>query len=144
PTLPAVRVVADDRRRIPTIDGLCTPIIRGCDGDPCSRAVALPGSGLVGFMNAARVSTLDVKDAPSVDDVEALKPRECGLRDVVKTWAWALRGPAAADGAPGPLQGLLLATCGAVPSREGYFSTSTTQLLVYGAGGNLDLVLGPD
>jgi hypothetical protein len=141
--LPPVKVVPGDHRRIPTIDGLCTPTIQGCDGEPCYQSLAMPGNGLVAFMNAAQLATLEAKDAPSIEDIDARKPGECDMRDVVKTWAWALRGAAAADGTPGPLQGLFLATCGAVLTREGYGSESVTQLLVYGADGNLDLVVGP-
>src|SRR4030095_8921992 len=119
PGMAPVQVVARDRRKLPAVDGLCTPGINICFDEGCFEAFRLPGAGQVGFLQTAGVGVLDVTDAPALADVLAGKPKECRRRDVIKTWGWALRGKPGADGVA-PLEALYLASCGMVESREGY------------------------
>jgi hypothetical protein len=134
-----VQVVAEDKRRIPVVDGLCVRKLSYCEEEPCYKALPMPLTGQMAFMNATQLSTLDLKDGPSLADVASGKPKECGRREP-KTWAWALRGAPAAAGSAGPLEALLLASCGTIDTREGHAVASAVQLLVYGGDGKLELV----
>jgi hypothetical protein len=134
-----VQAVPQDKRRIPTVDGLCIRGLVGCDEDPCYKALPMPLTGQMAFLNAANVSTLEVKDSPTPADVVAQKPKECQRRQP-KTWVWALRGEPAAGGGAGRIEALLLASCGMVPTREGETTASSVQLLVYGKEGRLEIV----
>ena len=77
-----VQVVSRDRRAIPQVDATCAPSILGCDSDPCYMAMPLPATATVGFMNAATLSTLEIKNPPTIEDVEALIPKECTMLGV--------------------------------------------------------------
>jgi hypothetical protein len=116
--------------------------INSCLDDGCYEAFPLPGWGQVAFLQTAGLGTLDVTDAPALTDALAGKPKECRRRDLIKTWAWALRSKPGADGTA-PLEALYLVSCGMVESREGYMEAHDTQLLVYGQDGKLELLVTP-
>jgi hypothetical protein len=137
-----VQAVARDKRKLPAVDGLCTPGINSCLDDGCYVAFSLPGSGQVAFLQTAGLGILNVTDSPALADALAGKPKECRRRDQVKTWAWAMRGKPGADGTA-PLEALFLVSCGMVESREGYMEARDTQLLVFGQDGKLELLATP-
>jgi hypothetical protein len=70
-----VQAVARDRRRIPVVDGVCTPSINGCFDDGCYEQFPLPGPGVVGFLHNAQLGVLDVTSAPALADVTSSRSR---------------------------------------------------------------------
>jgi hypothetical protein len=137
-----VRVSVSDKRPIPTVDGLCAPSIAGCFEDPCDRALPLPITGQLGYLDANALALVEQTGLASFSDVMAHKPAPC-RREGKTTFGWALRdAPSDPTGGAGRLRGLLLAVCGLVEGREGPYPSSTAQLLVYGADGRLEIVAG--
>jgi len=137
-----VQVVARDKRKVPTVDSICRPELLGCDGDPCYHALPLPSPGVVGYLDAGQMSLLEIKGSPSIAEIGNGGPKECASRRGAKTWAFALRGAPGAGGTA-PLEALMLATCGTVPTREGYERASNLELLVFGPEGKLELLAMP-
>ena len=140
-TMTPVRVSSRDKRPIPTVDGLCTPQLDSCQEDPCESALPLPLVSQIGYLDAEALALVEQTGLPSFADTVALKPPQCH-REQPTTFAWALRDAAATapDGGVAPLRALLLVVCGLADGREGPYPSSRTQLLVYGAGGRLEVV----
>jgi hypothetical protein len=138
-----VRVSVRDKRPLPTVDGLCWPGIAGCFEDPCYRALPLPLTAQLGYLNADALALIEQSGLPSFADVMAHKPPQC-RRTENALYAWAVRdaAPAGANAGEGRLRALLLVVCGMVEGREGPFPSSSHQLLVYGDDGRLDVVAG--
>src|SRR5206468_3931883 len=85
-----VQVVPRDKRKIPAMDGTCVPSLDSCSEDPCYRALPLPSAGVVGALDAARMSLLEVKGSPSIEEISAARAKPCQRMDAT-TWAWAVR-----------------------------------------------------
>ena len=134
----AVQVVVEDKRPMPRVDGLCTPILDSCSFNACANEVELPMFAELGWLSARQLAVFDKKDAASFADVLAAKPRECTRRDVGAVHAWARRGAPGADGRES-LEALLVVRCGATESREGLQPQAMAQLLVYDSDGRLNL-----
>jgi hypothetical protein len=134
--LAPVRAVARVSRPLPAVDGLCQPPVDTCIENPCAQALPMPLGGQLGFLQASTVGTLAAKDVPPLADALAMKPAVCKTR-AGATWAWAQRGP---DGSA--LEALVLFQCGLVMGREGYYPSSTLQLLVYDGEGRVELAAG--
>ena len=140
-SMPAVRVSVRDKRPIPAVDGLCTPVMDSCFEDPCESRLPLPITGQIGYLDAAALALIEQTGLPSFADAMAHKPPQCNRAEPA-TFAWALRDAAAA-GSPaesGPLRALLLVRCGLVQGREGSYPAAHPQLLVYGGDGKLEVV----
>jgi hypothetical protein len=135
----AVRISTRDKRPIPQIDGVCVATLDSCVEDPCGDSLPLPTQ--LGYLDARSLVTTEQNGLPAVDDVIARKPPQCNRREPT-TFAYVSRGPASADGTPGAIRAVLLATCGLIEGREGMFPASRPQLLVYGADGSLGVVAG--
>jgi hypothetical protein len=134
----AVRISAQDKRPIPTVDGLCTPTLDSCEEDPCDRSLPLPMSRQLGYLRADGLALIEQTALPSVAEAQGLKPAQCHARSET-TFAWALRDTTG-DGNPGRLRAVLLMVCGVKEGREGSYPAGRSQLLVYGDSGQLELV----
>jgi hypothetical protein len=142
-TMTAVRVSAKDKRAFPTVDGLCAPSIDSCVQDACEDALPLPITGQMGYLETEALALIEQTGLPSFEDALARKPPQCN-KQAPATFAWALRDPAssAPDAGVPRLRALLLVRCGMVEGREGPYPSSTSQLLVYGGDGRLEVVNG--
>ena len=49
-----VQAVARDKRKLPAVDGLCSPGMNSCFDDGCFEAFPLPGTGQVAFLQTVR------------------------------------------------------------------------------------------
>lgn len=134
----AVRISAQDKRPIPTVDGLCTPTLDSCEEDPCDRSLPLPISRQLGYLRADGLAVIEQTGLPAFAEAQGLKLAQCHARTET-TFAWALRDPAG-DGSPGRLRAVLLMVCGVKEGREGSYPAGRSQLLVYGDSGQLELV----
>jgi hypothetical protein len=135
-----VRISTRDKRPLPTVDGVCTPQLGDCVEDPCWESLPLPRQ--VGYLTAQSLVATEQSGLPALADVLDLKPPQCH-RGEATTFAYVTRDAPAADGAPGQIRALLLATCGMVEGREGSYPAAQPQLLVYGTEGLLDVIAGP-
>lgn len=133
-----VKAVAQVKRPLPAVDGLCRPSLDFCEEDPCFQALPMPLNGQLAFLDAANVGILGVKGTPTADVALSKELPACKTR-AGTTLAWAHQGPRGADGAPGRLEALLLYQCALTMGREGYFPASAVQLLVYDGEGKLQL-----
>ena len=133
-----VQAVPKDTRKLPAIDGLCTPQL-SCDSVGCDDAVELPLGGALGLLQTAQLATFDVKAPPPVEQLFSARAPACHGDD--KTFAWASRDTAA--GKP-ILRALFLVECGEVYAREGSGYTAQAQLLVYDDRGRLALIASPN
>jgi hypothetical protein len=138
-----VQPIARDTRRIPSVDGLCTPGLNGCQADSCYQALPLPSPAYLGFLHTSQVAALEVKNPPAIEDVVNSKLKECQRRSQVTSWGWVLRGKPGADGTA-PIEMLYVASCGTFDTREGWSHASDTQLYVYDGEGRLQIVAGHD
>jgi hypothetical protein len=137
-TLTAGRVTAQDKRTFPQVDGLCTPPLDTCSGNPCYDGAELPITGQLGYLRADGVALAEQTGLPSIADLVALKPAACNTKGG-GLYAWASRD-ATTDGSAGRIRTLLLGQCGLVETRDGDAPAWQLQLLVYGDDGRLELV----
>ena len=149
----AVQAVPSDTREIPQVDGLAPTELWNCyegapvwlntggtNGMEAAGALELPTVQQIGFLRSDGLGTFAATDAPTIDQALASTPSACIGRDP-HTFAWAKSTPATAS-TPAQLQALFTISCGEVDSREGTERVSQPQLLVYGEGGRLALLVG--
>jgi hypothetical protein len=136
-SLTPVKLSTRDKRPIPQIDGVCIPDLGACSEDSCINRLPMPP--LLGYLDAHSLLTTEQTGLPSIDDVLASKPPQC-KRSGDSTFAYESRDPPAADGTPGAIRTVLLVRCGMVEGREGLFSVTEPQLLVYSPAGTLDVL----
>jgi hypothetical protein len=141
--LAPVQLTLVDRRTIPRLDGLEEHELRGFPGKrrASDEGLDLPlgqrlGSFAMGGLRAAaRKSRLTLdRFLEHASDLDACKTRKG------TDFAWSVRD-AAADAAG--LRAFVVARCGMMPGRSGYFVTHEMQVLVYAPSGRLLLVAGP-
>lgn len=135
-----VKIATRDKRPVPRVDGVCAPRLGECVEDPCYEQLPLPAQ--LGYLNAETLVTTEQSGLPALADVLELKPSQC-RRQEPTTFAWVTRDPPRADGAPGAIRAVMLASCGLVEGREGSYPAAAPQLLVYGADGWLDTSATP-
>jgi hypothetical protein len=135
-----VRVAVRDNRRLPAVDGLCTPSLASCQEDPCENSLSLALTGQLAYLNAGALALVEQTGLPPFGEAVSSKLPQCNRAEPT-TFAWALRDPTGAgtDGGAAALRALLLVRCGLVQGREGEFPLSRPQLLVYDADGRLEL-----
>jgi hypothetical protein len=131
-----VKAVARVKSAVPVVDGLCRPSLESCTEDPCFDSLPMPFGGQLAFLQTATTGTLADKEVPAFDAAKSLPA--CRTQRGAR-FAWAVHGAKRADGAPGPLEALLLFECGLIEGREGKHPASSQQLLVYDAEGRLEV-----
>jgi hypothetical protein len=136
----AVRVSVNDKRPLPTVDGLCTPSLDVCSEDPCDHGLPLPITGQIAYLSTDALALVEQTGLPTFQDAMKGVPPQCSRREPA-TFAWALRD-AAPDAGAAPLRALLLVRCGLVEARDGEYLVARSQLLVYDREGRLEVVSG--
>lgn len=138
-----VQVVPQDKRPVPAVDGLHSPELWSAFEGP-GMAFDLPSGGKLGMLTADGLGVFDVKDAPSVEMVLSTDVKACQREDRVARFAWATRESrpgAQADELKSRVKALLWVQCGSVDLREGPVPMADAQILVYGPGGRLSMVV---
>ena len=95
-------------------------------------------TGQTGYLRSDALALVEQAELPSFGDVRDLKPAQCHT-EAGGTFSWALRDNAV-DGGAARVRAVLLSRCGLVEGREGSFPRARFQLLVYGDGGQLDVL----
>jgi len=140
-TMTAVRVSVNDKRPLPTVDGLCKPSLDVFAQDPCDRGLPLPMTDQLAYLSTDGLALIEEAGLPTFPDAMKGIPPQCSSRREPPTFAWALR-ESAPDAGPAPLRALLLVRCGLVDALEGEYLVARSQLLVYDRDGRLEVVSG--
>ncbi|MEO6951821.1 MAG: hypothetical protein ABI321_08400 [Polyangia bacterium] len=127
------------RAKLPTVDGMCTPVLGSCEYDGCDAPNA-PFDDMP-LLTTDSFKLIEAKDRPALarlfDGTAAKLWPACNSKDGA-VLAWAVR-----QGDDRKTRALVVMRCAVVEGREGSYISSEAQLLVYDEKGKLRLSAGP-
>ena len=139
-----VKVVALDKRPIPSVDGLDVPELwQEIEGEYGYEGMELPLLGVLAVFRADQLGALEIKQKRRKKRIEAaLSGKLRGCRSAKgRIHAWAMKEKSAEQ--RDVLRALVLVRCGSVEVRDGEMTVAQLQIVVYGDDGRLALVAGP-